>query len=140
MTTRVSTAVRNAMLDAARGLLDAGAGAGKLRIYTGSQPGGGPSASATGTLLVEIALNDPAFDAAASGAAAADVSPALSALATATGTAGWARLLDSNNVAIVDGSVTGSGGGGNLIIDNTAVVSGAAVSITSLGLAVASSA
>lgn len=144
MTVRVSTAVRNAMVDAARALLDAGSGAGKIRIYTGSQPAGGPGAAATGTLLVEIALSDPAYAAAASGAAAIDTDPALTGIASATGTAGWARLLDSDNTAVIDASVTATGGGGNITIDDgnggADIETGASVTITSLPLSVAASA
>ncbi len=131
MTLRLSTAARNTKVAALTSLVDAGSGAGKLRIYTGGQPSGGPADAATGTLLVEIALNDPAFDAPSNGSAAADVSPTPTGTASNTGTAGWARLLDSNNTAILDGSVTASGGGGDFIINATAVTSGSAVNLLS---------
>lgn len=139
MVVRVSTAVRNAAVNAATALVDAGAAAGKLRVYTGGQPGGGPNASATGTLLVEITLGDPASGSAASGSADFDVTPVPTGTAVATGTAGWARLLDSNNAALVDGTVAGPGGGGDFTVDTTSVVVGAVVSVTGLSLGQASS-
>ena len=134
MTVRISTAARNAMVGAIAALVDGGSGAGKLRVYTGSQPAGGPGSAATGTLLLEITLNDPAFDAAASGSAALDVSPALSGTGVADGTAGWARILDSANTAVVDGSVTATGGGGDITVSTTAISTGLTVNLTGLTL------
>jgi hypothetical protein len=130
MATRIATTARNSAADAVVDLVDAGAGAGKLRIYTGSQPAG-PDSAATGTLLVDIALADPAFGAASSGAAALASTP-RSASASAAGTAGWFRILDSNNVAYIDGSVTATGGGGDLTLDNVSIASGQTVNITGL--------
>jgi len=133
MTLRINTAVRTAMVDAVKTLIDAGSGAGKIRIYTGAQPASVATA-ASGTLLADIPFADPSFDATASGTAAADVSPVLTALAAASGTAGWFRILDSNNVAIIDGSVTATGGGGDLTMTSTTVTSGLSVSVTALTL------
>lgn len=129
MTVRISTASRTAAVDAARVLLDAGSGAAKLRIYTGTQPAT-PATAATGTLLVDIPLNDPATAAAAAGSSAFDVTPVPSAVAVASGTAGWARLLDSDNVAIIDAAIPA-----DLTMDDTSVVLGGTVSISSLALA-----
>ncbi len=125
MTVRLSTAARNAAADAVVDLIDGGSGAGVLRVYTGSQPAG-PGTSPSGTLLLEVTLNDPAFDNAASGAAALDVAPALSGVGVAAGTAGWARLLTSTEAAgtglgVVDGSVTATGGGGDITLSTTTI-------------------
>ncbi len=133
MTVRISTAARNAMVDAVKALIDAGAGAGKIRIYTGTQPAG-PGSSASGTLLADVPFADPSFDATSSGSAAADVSPALTTTGAADGTAGWFRVLDSNNVAIIDGSVTATGGGGDLTLSTTAITTGLTVTITGFSL------
>lgn len=130
MATRIPTAARNAAADAVVDLMDAGAAAGKIRIYTGAQPASANDA-ASGTLLVEIATADPAFGAAATGAAALASTP-RSAAAGAAGTAGWFRMLDSNNNTVADGSVTATGGGGDLTLDNTSIASGQTVNITSL--------
>lgn len=104
MPTRISTPARNQIATAVAALVDAGAAAGKVRVYTGAQPAR-PSVAATGTLLVTFTLNDPAFAAAATGAVLLDVDPAITATAVATGTAGWFRLLDSDDNAIMDGEV-----------------------------------
>jgi hypothetical protein len=129
MTVRIATAIRNASLNGARVLLDAGSGAAKLRIYTGTQPAG-PATAASGTLLVEIPLNDAATAAAASGSAAFDVDPVPSAVAVASGTAGYARLLDSDNNALVDAAIPT-----DLTMDDSAIVIGGTVTVPSLALA-----
>jgi hypothetical protein len=113
MTWRKSTAAKAAALAAWTALFDAGSGPAKLRIYTGSAPAG-PNSSATGTLLLEFTLNDPATDL----AGAFSTSPAVSATAGATGTAGWGRVLDSNNLAVADGTV-----GTEITMSSTSVVS-----------------
>ena len=110
MAVRISTAARNAACDAVVDLIDGGAGAGVLRIYSGAQPAT-PATSPSGTLLAEFTLSDPAFGAASSGAATLDVTPALTDTGIADGTAGWCRFLDSTEAAgtglgIIDGSVS----------------------------------
>lgn len=83
------------------------------------------------TDLVVINLQDPAFGAAAAGSMSIQGTP-LSAVAVATGTADNFELRDKDNNAVVLGSVTGTGGGGDIELDNTAINSGQSVEITSL--------
>lgn len=128
MTIRFSTTARNAGLDAKLGLINAGAAAGKIRVYTASQPANADTAISSQTLLVEFTCADPAFAAAASGVAAIDADPDLSATAAATGTAAWARVLDSDNNVVFDGSVGTSGT--DFIINTTSITSGQTVTLT----------
>ncbi len=136
MAVRISTAARNALATAVATLVDGGSSAGKLRVYTGSQPAG-PGTAPSGTLLLEVTLNDPSFGAASSGVITAAQSPALSGTGVAAGTAGWFRILDSTEAAgsglgVLDGNVTSSGGGGDLQLSTTSISNGLAVSITAL--------
>jgi hypothetical protein len=136
MAVRISTAARNAMVGQISTLVDGGSSAGRLRVYTGSQPAG-PGTAPSGTLLLDIALNDPAFGSPATGTITAAQSPALSGTGAANGTAGWFRLLDSTEAAgsglgVVDGDVTATGGGGNLQLSTTSISTGLSVAITSL--------
>lgn len=133
MTVRIGATVRTAMVDAVRTLIDAGSGPGKIRVYTGAQPASVATA-ASGTLLVEVPFNDPAFDAPASGSAAADVTPTVVGTAVATGTAGWFRILDSANNSLIDGSVTATGGGGDITVASTAITTGLTVTLTALSI------
>lgn len=129
MATRTADAARNAATDAVVDRIDAGAAAGTLKIYTGAQPADADDA-ASGTLLVTITLGDPAYGASASGTAALSGTP--SGTAVATGTAGWFRVADSDGNTVFDGSVTGTGGGGDIELDNTSIASGQTVTITAL--------
>lgn len=128
MTVRLATATRNAMVTAWLDLLDAGSGAGKIRIYSGSQPASAQD-SATGTLLAEITLNDPAFSK-FGGVGTIDSDPALTDTVDSTGTAGWFRALDSDNNTVFDGAITATGGGGDLTLASTSLVAGGTVTIT----------
>lgn len=129
MTIRLATTARNASTDGVVDLLDAGAGAGTLKIYTGSQPASAQDA-ATGTLLATVTLADPAFGASATGVATG-TDPA-SVTAVATGTAGWFRAADSNGATVFDGSVTATGGGGDMQLSTVSITSGGSVDITSM--------
>lgn len=125
---RLATAARNAAADAVVDLIDGGAGAGTVKIYTGAQPASANDAE-SGTLLATITLADPAFGAAASGVATA-TDPA-SVNAVATGTAGWFRVEDSTGANVMDGDCTATGGGGSMTLSTTSLVSGSPVDITS---------
>lgn len=127
MPLRLSDAARNAKVNACVGLLDAGAGAGTIKIYTGAQPAT-PATAASGTLLATVTLADPAFGAASGGSAS--LGDPASVNAAATGTAGWARFADSNGNVVFDGHVTVTGGGGVIELSSTSLTSGAPVDIT----------
>lgn len=129
MATRLAPAARNAACDGVVDLLDGGPGAGTIKIYTGTQPAAASDA-ATGSLLATVTLADPAFGAAASGVATMAGTP-LSGTGVAAGTAGWARLADSTGATVMDGSVTATGGGGQIELATTTISVGVTVSITS---------
>lgn len=124
MAVRLATSARDASTDAISAKADAGSGAGRVLIYTGSQPAT-PNDAATGTLLATVILADPAFGGSSVGTAAA-TDPA-SVNASATGTAGWWRLTDSAGNAVMDGAVAD----GSLVLSNNNLVSGVPVDIAS---------
>lgn len=123
---RISVAARNAGVDAITALLDGGT----LEIRTGSQPAT-PADADSGTLLAEIELESTAYGPAAGGEAQLAGAP-LSADAVGSGTAGHFRLKDAQGNPVVDGSVSESGGGGDLILDNTDINEGQKVNITEM--------
>lgn len=125
MAIRIAAATRGTMMDAVEAALDGGSGAATLEIRTGSQPADADTA-ASGTLLVTLTLNDPAGTQ-SGGVVTIDVSPAISASAVATGTAGWGRLKDSTGATVLDGSVGTSGA--DFIIDSTSITSGQTVAL-----------
>ncbi len=127
MALQYSVAVRNAQLDTVESTTGTAA---ILRIYSGAAPAN-CAAAASGTLLAEMTLPSDWMAAASSG------SKALSgtwqdASANATGTAGHFRLLDSGGTTChAQGTVTATGGGGDLTLDNTSIASGQSVTIAS---------
>jgi hypothetical protein len=134
MVIRLNDAARNAAADAVVATFSAGSGTPVLRIYTDSQPAT-PATAPSGTLLAEFTLDDPAFAAAAGGSAVLDVAPALTDDGLAAGVAGWFRICTSTEAAgtglgVMDGSVTATGGGGDLTLNTTTISVGVSVEIT----------
>lgn len=129
MAIRLATAARNAAADGVAAQADSGAAAGTIKIYTGAQPATANDA-ATGTLLCTFTLTDPAFSAAVAGVAALDADPDLTTTGVAAGAAGWFRVASSTPATVFDGSVTATGGGGDLTLDNTSIAVDQSVSIT----------
>jgi hypothetical protein len=128
---RLSTAARNALANAIKTAIDAGSGAGTIKIYSGSQPAT-PQATATGVLLVTLSFGDPSFGSASVGVITANAIAQVNAVAT--NTAGYARIADSDGNAIMDVDVGTSGATINL--NTTSIVSGGPVAITSATITV----
>lgn len=127
MTLRVATAARNAGLDAIFDRANAGAGPGVVEYRTGSQPATADTA-ATGTVLVTFTLAVPAFAPATGGTKDLDADPDLTAAAAATGTAGWARVKDSDGNTVCDLSIGTAGA--DITINSTSITTGQTVNLT----------
>lgn len=121
---RHSTTTRNTVAAATVGVLDAGAGPGKIEIRSGSLPAT-PQTAATGTLLATVVLTDPAGGAPATGVVT--IADPAAVTGVGDGTAGWARFMDSNNVVAWDTDVTATGGGGGLTLATTTISTGVTV-------------
>ncbi len=132
MATRIANAAAAAAADAVVDRLDAGAGAGYIEIRTGTQPASAGTA-ASGTLLGTLVLSDPAFGAATTASPAVATASAITddSTADASGTAGWFRAYDSNAVAVVDGNITATAGGGDMELDDTTIVAGGVIAVSS---------
>jgi hypothetical protein len=130
MTTRLPDASQQAAADAVVDRIDVG-GAGSLKIYTGSQPADADTTPA-GTLLVTIALAATAFGSASSAGTATLASTPRTGTAVAAGTAGCFEVLSGGGLKVFQGTVTATGGGGDLTVDNTSIASGQTVNISSL--------
>lgn len=126
---RHSTAARNAAADAVLGLLDAGSGPGKIELRSGGMPAS-PASAATGTLLATVVLSDPVSGAAANGTDT--ITDPVAVTGVADGTATWARLLDSNNVAVMDCDVSATGGGGAITLSTTTISTGVTVDLNAI--------
>lgn len=125
---RLANATNQAACDAVVDLIDGGAAAGTIQIRSGTQPADADDA-ATGTLLATLTFSDPAFGAAAVTGVATASAITDDSSADATGTATWARVLDSNSNTIFDCDVNTTGATINL--NTVSITAGATVSITS---------
>lgn len=135
MAIHLSTAAQNAACNGIVDLIDGGS-PGTIKIYSGSQPANANTTPA-GTLLATITWANPAFGNASSGVATATDPAAVNA--SATGTAGCFLVEDSTGANVFDGSVTATGGGGDLTLSTTSLVSGSPVDITSFTFTVPAS-
>lgn len=106
-----------------------------LEVYSGGAPA--ITAAPTGTLLLTIVL--PATPWAAPAARAVAKQGNWQANAVATGVLGWFRLKDAsgtdadgadNTHQRIQGSVTATGGGGDMTVDNVNVATGQQVTAT----------
>jgi hypothetical protein len=130
MAIQLSVAVRNARLDSFESTISTSA---VLRIRTGGQPATCATAD-SGTVLAEATLPSDWMAAASSG------TKALSGTwqdtsANATGTAGHFRIYDAAGTTChMQGSITGTGGGGDMELNNTSIASTQTVTITAFTL------
>lgn len=130
MTIQHSVAVRNARLDAIETTIGT---APKLRLRSGAKPAD-CAAARSGTVLAEMTLPSDWLAAAASGVKSKsgtwqDLS------ADASGTVGHYEIVDSGGTTCHEqGTVTATGGGGDMTIDNTVIAAGQQITVTAYGL------
>jgi hypothetical protein len=130
MALQFSTGVRNALLDA---IETEGGTSAVLKIRTGAAPANCGTAD-SGTVLATI--NCPSdWMAGASSGSKAKSGTWEDTSADAAGTAAHFRLYKSDGTTcIMQGTVTATGGGGDLTLDNTNIASAQAVTITGFTL------
>ena len=132
MAIQLSETVRNARLDAIETAIGT---AGIFRIYdlSGSAPAN-CAAAITATLLAEITLPSDWMAAAGSGSKAKS-GTWEDASADNAGTADFFRIYASDGTTChLQGTVTVSGGGGDLTLDNASITAGQKVTITGFTL------
>lgn len=130
MAVQLSVGVRNARLDQIETTIGTSA---VLKIRTGAPPADVATAD-TGTVLATLNLPADWLAAAASGAKA-KLGTWEDASADAGGTAGHFRLYASDGTtAHLQGTVTATGGGGDLELDAVALTAGQKVTITGFTL------
>lgn len=129
MATQYSTAVRNASNDQIETTVGT---APLLKGFTGSAPSN-CAAAATGTALWSFAL--PSDWLTASSAGVKSLNGTWTGTASGTGTAGYFRITDSAGTTChVQGTLTATGGGGDMTLDNTSIASGQTVTISTFTL------
>lgn len=127
-----SNAAKNA-LDSILSPLNSG-DSGSIKIYSGVQPANPDTAVTNQVLLAELSLPVPAFgtavDTGAEATATANTIPPETSVNT-TGTASWFRVEDGAGNAIIDGDISESGGGGDMILNSTSLFQNGIVTVTS---------
>lgn len=130
MARQLSTAVRNAMADAYETAIGTGA---VLKIRSGAPPATVATAD-SGTVLATLTLPSD-WLAAASGGAKSKSGTWEDLSADATGTAAHFRIYASDGTTAHDqGTVTATGGGGDMTLDNVSIAAAQAITITSFTL------
>lgn len=130
MTIQLSTNARNGLLDAIETELGASP---VLKIRTGAAPASCATAD-SGTVLATCNLPADAM-AAASGGSKAKNGTWEDTSADNAGTAAHFRLYKSDGTTcVLQGTVTATGGGGDMTVDNTSFAAGQAFSITGFTL------
>lgn len=110
---------------------------GYMEVLDGTQPANVNTAKSGNITLVTLTLGSPAMNAATgSGPYTASLNGAPSAMGDANGTATWARIYTSGDVALFDVTVTGVGGGGEAEISDTSITIGQVINLVSLALSV----
>jgi hypothetical protein len=135
MAVQLSTAVRNARLDAIETTIGTSA---VLKIRTGAQPANCATAD-SGTVLATLNLPSNWMNA-ASGGTMTKAGTWEDLSADNTGTAGHFRVYASDGTTCgIQGTITATGGGGDMTLDNTSIASGQTVTITTFTLTDANS-
>lgn len=130
MTVQLSVAVRNARLDAIETTVGVSA---ILKIRTGAQPANCATAD-SGSVLATLNLPSDYMAAASSGSKAKSGTWEDTS-ADATGTAAHWRLYASDGTTChAQGSITATGGGGDMTVDSTSFTSGQAFTVTAFSL------
>lgn len=130
MALQYSTTVRNAKLDAVETAIGTSA---ILKIRSGSAPANCGTAD-SGTVLATCNLPSDWLAAASSGVKSKSGTWSDSS-ADNTGTAAHFRIYDSGGTTChMQGTVTATGGGGDMTVDNVSFAAGQAFSVTSFDL------
>lgn len=128
MAIQLSTGLRNARLDQIETTIGASA---IVRLRSGAPPASCAAAD-SGTALASFSLAADWAAAASGGAKSFSGTPIQDSSADNTGTAGHFRVYASDGTTChLQGTVTATGGGGDMEIDNTAINAGQVVQITS---------
>jgi len=134
MAIQLSTAVRNARLDAVESTTGTSA---RLLIFSGAQPANCAAADPSG-LLATLVLPSDWMNAASAGAKT--LLGSWTGTGSAAGNAASFRVKDSGlTTCHIQGSVTATGGGGDMTVDNVSIANGQTINVTTFTLTDANS-
>lgn len=105
--------------------------AGEIRVYDGTRPADADTAVSTQTLLVTFTMASPAGT--VTSGVFTGTNP-TAAMVAETGTASWARVVDSSAGTVFDADVGVTSSGSVIEIDNVTLAAGGYCTITSFVL------
>lgn len=124
MAVKFSVSIRNAVVDTVESTIGP---SGRLIFYTGTAPAN-TAATATGTVIATIVLPSDWLTDASGGVKT--LNGTWSTTASSTGTIGYYRIYDSGvSTCHEQGSVTVSGGGGDITLDNISATTGQTITL-----------
>lgn len=126
---RISTTALSAIAASIINGIDAGAGPGLVRFYTGAMPATPATAVTSQTLLGTLTCSDPC--ATLVGAVITFAAITQDASADATGAATWARITDSTGAVVMDVDVTNLAGTGSIKLNTVDIVAGGPILLNS---------
>lgn len=129
----ISLVARNSSCSLINQLIDAGSTKdnGYIVIRSGTQPASPQAAPSDGLALATLMLSNPAFGSPVNGTATANlITPDLSI--ANTGKATWFRVYNRDDGAVMDGTITATGGGGDLTFDSVEFIKGGTAQINRL--------
>lgn len=132
MALRLGTTVRNNACNAIVDSIDAGAGAGTFKMYTGAQPAA-VSDNPSGTPLGTLTFSDPAFGNSSTGTATASAITSDTS-ADNSGTCLHGAIYDSDANPLMDADA--AQGSGTINFDNNVIVAGGVIAISSMTVTV----
>lgn len=131
---RIALASRDAALNAIADAVDAGGSAGAFRIYSGAMPANADASPGGATLLATVTAAYPCGS--VSGGVLSFTATA-EAIASASGTATWARAVTASGDAVFDCDV--GLGSATLNLNTTAIVAGGPVRVASFTISIPAS-
>jgi len=132
--TRISTTAAGALATTLKAQIDAGSGPALLKVYSGTIPINADTALSGQTLLGTLTCSDPCGS--VSGKTILFDAITQDSSADATGTASFARLLDSDLNVVIDVDITAFDGGGTLQLNTINIVAGGPIIINTFSITV----
>jgi hypothetical protein len=129
MSIKLATAIRNAALTAIKDAIDSGSSTGAVKFYTTPLPSTTGAAITSQTLLASCELSKPSGTVSNGVLTFSTVSNDLAA--AASGTIGFARIVDSTGAFVLDADVGVSGSSAMFIFNTLSVIAGGTVQVLS---------
>lgn len=126
MSITLTSTCANAEADATARLLDSGL----IKIYSGTVPANASASIGAAVLLATLTFSSTSAPGASGGVMTASAITSDSS-ADATGAASFFRATKSDGTVLMQGTVTATGGGGDMTLPTTAVVATEVVSCSS---------